>query len=164
LNKFLEDKFKGKKAKAESILQKFKNDTRISSELKSKIKERMNEKSDSDSNSDDSDLEDNKTPRNNINTGVKKAISSEKQRIHDRLIELRAKRSKKLKGLPKDQKDKEMKDESNEDLKEKEKMKKLEILKVKESKLKRNLSMQLKRRGKNDETDKKIETKRPMHI
>jgi len=57
-----------------------------------------------------------------------------------------------------------MQDESNEQLREREKQKKLEILKVKESKLKRNLSLQLKRKGKNDETDRKIETKRPEHI
>lgn len=39
---------------------------------------------------------------------------------------------------------------------EKEKQRKLEILRVKESKLKRNISKELKKKGKYNETDKRV--------
>jgi hypothetical protein len=47
---------------------------------------------------------------------------------------------------------------------EKEKQRKLEILRVKESKLKRNISKELKKKGKYNETDKRVPDGKPKFL
>jgi len=58
--------------------------------------------------------------------------------------------------------DDDMKEEEDEHTKEQ--RKKLEILKVKESKLKRNISKELKRKGKYNETDHKVPDGKPKFL
>lgn len=62
---------------------------------------------------------------------------------------------------PKGADEDEMKEETEH---EKEQRKKLEILRVKESKLKRNISKALKRKGKYNETDHKVPDGKPKFL
>lgn len=144
MTRFLEDNFKGKHVKNDSILNRLKNDNRLSEEVKCKLRKGMEGPESSD---DDSGSEDDNENKETKQTRVKK----EKSRIREKIEKLRSDRQRqKYKIKSKD--DEDMQDEDEEALKEKENMKKLEILRIKESKLKRSISKELKASGKYDET------------
>lgn len=173
----MDDNFKSKKrSTGEKIMDRLKSDTKLSDEVKQKIQARMQHAkdandSDSEAGSDDNDESDSdmadekgRSERGNdsfvsTRSKISRSDSVYSSKFKTKLNDMKSKRKRKI--GPNSNNDDDMKED---DEAEKEKQRKLEILRVKESKLKRNISKELKRKGKYNETDKRIPDGKPKFL